>query len=75
MGGLSPASQLATVFIVGPVAKGQISEYHLLAVLLVFSALGLLFVVILDRHFEFENPGTDGSSGGLIGAMNGPSWS
>lgn len=73
-GGLSPASQLATVFIVGPLVQGSISEYHLLAVLLVLAALGFVFVVALDRHFEFEHPGTDGLGGGSIGSMNGPGW-
>ncbi|MGV0372512.1 hypothetical protein ACUY2A_03840 [Corynebacterium pilbarense] len=74
-GGLSPASQLFTVFILGPIVKESMSPYHLLAVLLGLAGLGFLFVVVLDRYFEFEYPGTDGSSGGSLGAMGGPAWS
>ena len=74
-GGLSPASQQFTVFILGPTVKESTSPYHLLAVLLGLAGLGFLFVVVLDRYFEFEYPGTDGSSGGSLGAMGGPAWS
>ena len=74
-GGLSPASQLFTVFILGPIVKESMSSYHLLAVLLGLAGLGFLFVVVLDRYFEFEYPGTDGSGGGSLGAMGGPAWS
>ena len=74
-GGLSPASQLITVFILGPIVKESMSPYHLLTVLLGLAGLGFLFVVVLDRYFEFEYPGTDGSSGGSLGAMGGPAWS
>ncbi|MCZ2220039.1 hypothetical protein NUW87_01430 [Corynebacterium pilbarense] len=51
--------------IVGPLAQGSISEYHLLAVLLALAALGFVFVVALDRHLEIEHPGTDGLGGGI----------